>query len=344
MLSFIAPLLATAAVAVALTTWQPAIHDLPSSFKWNSTDPLISPKNDSRQLVAIKDPSIIHFDGHYHVFVSTSMDPGYNLAYFNFTDFSEANAAPFFYLDQSRIGTGFRGAPQVFYFEPQKLWYLVYQDNNAAYSTNPDISNPAGWTAPNHFWSSRPNIVTANMGSGNWYDMWVICDSYNCYHFSEDDNGHMYRAQTTLADFPNGMSDPVIALSDPNPANLFEASNVYNYGPEKYLLIMECIGTNGNRYFRSWNSTSLNSTWTPLTATEENPFAGTANVVFTGTQWTNSISHGEMVRTGSPPNQMMTISPCNLRYLYQGETGPGKGGYDGLPWQLALLTQTNSPC
>jgi hypothetical protein len=94
---------------------------LPSSFTWSSSGILVRPKKDSRNIAGIKDPSIIQKDGVYHVFASTAKDEGYNLVYFNFTDFNKANDAPFFYLDQSGIGTGYRAAPEVCTSKSQKL-------------------------------------------------------------------------------------------------------------------------------------------------------------------------------------------------------------------------------
>ncbi|KIK68682.1 glycoside hydrolase family 62 protein [Collybiopsis luxurians FD-317 M1] len=308
------------------------------SFKWTSSGQLIGPKNDGSGIVALKDPSIIFYNGAYHVFASTATAAGYNLVYLSFTDFSQAQSATFHYLDQTPIGAGYRAAPQVFHMTSQNLWYLIYQDGNAAYSTNTDITNPAGWSAPKHFFSSMPSIITQNIGAGYWVDMWVICDSSNCYHFSSDDNGHLYRAQTSLANFPNGMGNVVIALEDSNPNNLFEASNVYKVGSQ-YLLIVECIGTSGERYFRSWTSSSLSGSWTALAATEQNPFAGTANVQFPSGAWTNDISHGEAIR--SNVDQTMTISDCGpQQYLYQGLPIGSSGDYNTLPWKLALLTST----
>ncbi|MET8053648.1 non-reducing end alpha-L-arabinofuranosidase family hydrolase [Streptosporangium sp. NPDC005286] len=102
--------------------------------------------------------------------------------------------------------TGYRAAPQVFYFAPQNLWCLVYQTGNASYSTTTDISNPASWSAPRHFYSGMPDIIRQNIGNGYWVDMWVTCDTVNCHLFSSDDNGHLYRSQTTVANFPNGFS------------------------------------------------------------------------------------------------------------------------------------------
>ncbi|GAQ06496.1 alpha-L-arabinofuranosidase C [Aspergillus lentulus] len=315
---------------------------LPSSFKWSSSGPLVDPKNDGRNIAAIKDPSIVEVDGTYHVFASTAVKSGYNLVYFNFKDFSQANKATFHYLDQTPIGSGYRAAPQVFFFKPHNLWYLVFQNGNAAYSTNPNIANPAGWSKPKNFFSSMPSIIAQNKGNGNWVDMWTICDSSNCYLFSSDDNGHLYRSQTSLANFPNGMGNTVIAMSDSNKNALFEASNVYHTGNGEYLLLVEAIGSDGQRYFRSWTANSLAGSWKGLANTESNPFARSNNVAFSGTPWTKSISHGEVIRTQT--DQTMTISPCKLRYLYQGLSPSASGDYNLLPWKLGLLTQTNSNC
>ncbi|KAI2604632.1 glycosyl hydrolase family 62-domain-containing protein [Hypoxylon sp. NC1633] len=319
-----------------------ARQSFPSSFKWSSSAALIGPKSDGRNLAGIKDPSIIYHDGKYHVFASTASSSGYNLVYMSFTDFSGAGSATFHYLDQSPIGPGYRAAPQVFYFEPHGLWYLIYQNDNAAYSTNKDINNPSGWTAPKTFYSGMPRTISQNIGSGYWVDMWVICDASNCHLFSSDDNGHLFRSQTPVSSFPSGMSEPVIAMSDSNKNALFEASNVYTIGDSRYLLIIEAIGSDGARYFRSWTSTSISGTWSSLANTESNPFARSNNVAFDGSAWTKSISHGEMVR--DDVDQTMTISPCNLRYLYQGVDPSAGGNYNSLPWRLGLLTQTNSAC
>ena len=200
----------------------------------------------------------------------------------------------------------------------------VTKTGNASYSTNPDISNPNGWSAPRNFYSSMPAIVAQNIGNGYWVDMWVICDSANCYLFSSDDNGHLYRSRTRLANFPNGMTDTVIAAQDANRNNLFEASNVYKVqGTNQYLLLVEAIGSDGRRYFRSWTSTSIADSWTPLAATESNP-------------------HGESIRAIN--DQTLTISPCRTHYLNQGLDPNAGGDYNSLPWRLGLLTQTNSTC
>ena len=318
---------------------------VPSTYSWSSSGVLISPKSDSsHSLVSIKDPSVVYYNGRWHVFASTTNSSGsYSMVYLNFTDWSQASSATQYYLDKSAIGTGYRAAPQIFYFAPQSLWYLVYQTGgNASYSTNTDISNPTGWTAPKHFYASEPSIISSNIGSGSWVDMWVICGSVNCYLFSSDDNGHLYRSQTAIGNFPNGMGTPVVALSD-SKFKLFEASNMYKIsGAQQYLLLVEAIGSDGRRYFRSWTTTAINGSFTALAATEANPFARSSNVTYSGTAWTKDISHGEMVRSGY--DQSLTIDPCNMRYLYQGHDPSSTASYSLLPWRLGLLTQTNSSC
>ena len=341
-----AALAATAHTAAAQTSDSPArAEDLPSSFSWESTGPLIGPSPDAEHDPAsVKDPSIVHFEGEYHLFATIAGgSSGYNLVYTHFEDWSQAGSAEHHYLDQSGIGIGYRAAPQVFYFEPQGLWYLVYQDGNAAYSTNPDITDPGGWTAPQHFYPSMPQIIEDNIGDGYWVDMWVTCDEADCHLFSSDDNGHLYRSETPVGNFPDGMSDPVMAMQDSDRTALFEAANVYKIaGSDRYLILVEAFDDGGTRYFRSWTATDIAGPYTPLADSRSNPFADTSNVVFPGGQWTNDISHGEMIRSGI--DQRLEIEPCRMQYLYQG-VEPGTGlPYDDLPWRLGLLTQTDSGC
>ncbi|KAF2637296.1 alpha-L-arab-like proteininofuranosidase precursor [Massarina eburnea CBS 473.64] len=319
---------------------------LTSNFNWTSTSARIFPKNDSRVISGIKDPSIVQIGETYHVFASTAKEEGYSLIYFNFTDFSAANRAPFYYLDQAPLGTGYRAAPEVFYFEPQRQWYLVYQNGNAAYSTNQNINDPAGWTVPKTFYNGTPQLIQDGLEGGYWVDMWVICDEENCHLFSSGDNGRLYRSQTKIADFPNGMSDPVIALHEPNKNDLYEASNVYSISNGQFLLLVECIGeestAGGTRYFRSWTSTDIAGPWETLAATESNPFLGAANVKFVGKQWTKSLSHGEIVRTET--DQKLRISLCDMRFLYQGVEPSANTTYNALPWRLGLATQRGGEC
>ncbi|WP_437834487.1 non-reducing end alpha-L-arabinofuranosidase family hydrolase [Sorangium sp. So ce1153] len=301
---------------------------VPTSFEWTSSPPLITPPSGA---ASIKDPTVLFHDGKWHVY-ATQYAGGYNMTYLNFTDWNQAGAAAKTSLSTNPNLTGYKCAPQLFYFAPQRLWYLVYQTQPPAYSTSTNPSDVRSWSAPRRFFSSEPAIVTANKGSGTWIDFWVICDDASCYLFFSDDNGHLYRSKTSKSSFPNGFGTPVIALSDSRFA-LFEAANVYKMkGTDKYLLIHEAIGD--GRYFRSWTADRLDGAWTPLAATQANPFASKSNV--TGAGWSNDgISHGEMLRDN--PDETMTIDTCNMRYLFQGRTRAGST-YDLNEYSLGVLT------
>ena len=316
---------------------------VPNGFLWSSSNPIIGPMSDAtHNLVSIKDPTVVFYNGKYHVYASVvNVDGNYNMVYLNFTDWSQAASAVQYYMDATPGLSGYHCAPQLFYFAPKNRWYLVYQSDPPTYSTTSDPSQPSTWSKPASFIPTKPTIVTDNAGSSGlgWIDFWVICDDVNCHLFFENDNGFLFRSQTSIEEFPKGFGTPVIVMQDSNPNRLFEASNVYKMkGTNQYLLIVEAIGSKG-RYFRSWTADALDGTWTTLAASEDNPFAGANNVTFTGTPWTSDISHGEMIRGGY--DQTMTIDTCNLQYLYQGKDPSSSVTYNLLPWQLGLLTKTN---
>jgi hypothetical protein len=319
---------------------------LPSSIRWSSSGVLAGPKPDAAHgdIAAIKDFSVVRHNNAWQVYATTaSPSQGWNLVHFSFADWPQANAATHTYLDTATpIGRGYRAAPHLFFFAPQNLWYLVYQTGLPTYSTSTDPSNPRSWTTPRNFISSEPAIVAQNKGAGSWLDFWMICDTSNCYLFSSDDNGHIYRSQTTLANFPNGFGNTVIALQDSRFA-LFEGSMVYKVaGGNQYLLLQEAIGSDGKRWYRSFTSGSLSGSWAPHLATESNPFARSNNVTFSGTAWTRDFSHGELIRAGN--DQTMPLNPCRLQFLYQGMDPNASGDYIRLPWRMGLLTQSNSTC
>jgi hypothetical protein len=318
---------------------------LPSTFRWSSSGVLAGPRPDSQHsgALAIKDFSVVRHNNQWLIYATTASPSGWGLVNFNFGDWPQAASAPHTYLDTaSAIGPGYRAAPQLFYFAPQNLWYLVYQTGPPTYSTSSNPADPRSWSAPRTFIANEPPIVTQNKGPGGWIDFWVICDSANCYLFFSDDNGHIYRAQTSLANYPNGFGNTQLIMSDSRFA-LFEATNVYKVsGQNQYLLLQEAIGSTGRRYFRSFTSSSLTGSWSPLAASESEPFAGRNNVTFPGGAWTQDISHGDMIRENN--DQTQTINPCNLRYVYQGMDPGASGDYIRLPWRMGLLTQTNSTC
>jgi hypothetical protein len=317
--------------------------DFPESLSWTTSDPIITPVSDaSHTLTAVKDPSIVSYGDEWHVFASSVSTAGaYNLVYTSFSDFSEAGAAPLYYMDETAGFDTYVAAPQVFFFTPQNKWYLVFQSGPPMYSTTDDISDPTSWTAPKPFYTSTPAIITAN--GGGWLDYWVICESAKCHLFFSSNQGRYYRAETAKSDFPNGFGEPVVVFEESNAGRVFEGSNVYKIeGTDKFLAIIEAFDqtSNDHRYFRSWVASSLEGPWLPWQASGSFPFAGSRNVSFEGTEWTQDISHGEMIR--SSYDETLTISPCNMRYIFQGADplADTQGEYNKIPWHLGLLTQS----
>jgi len=319
-------------------------QQLPGSFTWSSTGPLIAPAGHLNSASA-KDPSVVQDqNGTWHVFFTTAQNGDWGLAHTSFTDWSQAATAPQVDLEaDSAIGRGYRAAPHAFYFEPTGEWYLVYQTGLPSYSTTKNPDDPTSWSAPKNFMDSVPEIVKQNIGDGSWLDFFVTCDDAKCYLFSADDNGHVYRSETTLQNFPNGFGNTRIVLED-TAHNLFEGGAVYRVGDTNtYLMMWEAIGSDGRRWYRSFTSEGLDGRWKPLADTEDNPFARSNNVTFDdGKPWTRDISHGELIR--STNNQTMTIDPCHLQLVYQGVDPAAGGPYEDLPYRIAKATHTNPDC
>lgn len=306
-------------------------------FNWVTTPPIITAKADAQHpLNAIKDPSIVRYDGKWHVFASSvTKAGGYSLVYLSFADFKDANAAPQVPLDTNPNLVGYHCAPQVFYFEPQKLWYMVQVSQHPTFSTTSDITKPESWSKPQNFFAEQPKSVVEG-----WLDYWVICDDTRAYLFFTDDHGRFYRSRTTLADFPKGFDEPVVVMKEPIARDLFEGSCTYRIkGTTRYLTLIEAANEQWKRYYKAYIADSLDGEWRPLAAQWGNSFADVTRVRSDDGSpvWTQDISHGELIRDGY--DQTMTIDPANLQLLYQGidVNEPSVKGYNEIRWQLGLL-------
>jgi hypothetical protein len=240
-------------------------------------------------------------------------------------------------MDQTPGFNTYVAAPQVFYFRPRNLWYLIYQSGPPMYSTASDPGDPARWTRPAPFFASEPAIITQNDG---WLDFWIICDSTFCHLFFSDDHGRWYKSRTSIANFPNGFGDPVVVMQDPEAGRLFEGSNVYKVrGSNHYLALIEAFDSTSNwkRYFRSFTADSLEGPWVPHQDSGSSPFAGAGNVAFDGTSWSPDISHGELIRSGY--DETLELDPCRLAFLFQSfDANADTSEYNRIPWKLGLLT------
>jgi hypothetical protein len=236
------------------------------------------------------------------------------MLYTSASTISRLASAPRTYL--SKIGESYFCAPEVFYFEPKGLWYLVYQDGTygAAYSTTTNIADPNSWSGPKSFG------VSGNIG----WDYYIICDDTNAYMYNtpSDGSGKLYMRKTTLANFPIGWSTPTVAIND-----TFEGSEVYHDG--QYYLLVEDM--KDGRYYELWTASSAGGPWTQVAE----KWARRGNLVYNADKWTTNVSHGELIRAGY--NQKLKINDINRAdFLIQGTTNMS-GDYQKINWNLGVI-------
>ena len=321
-----------------LLTWTVASADPPASpfgdglFRWPCSPPLLAADATAPDPhVSIKDPTIVFSDGRWHLFATVRIKSGkVDIEYLSFADWPQAAAAPRTSLN---LHDQYYSAPQVFYFAPQQRWYLIYQfadkqrtpQFGPCFSTTENLADPHSWTKP-------APLVTNAPEKPKWLDFWVICDAEKAHLFYTSLDGHMWRRETRLADFPGGWSAQQLALQ----ADIFEASHTYKLkGLDQYLTIVEAQG-NARRYYKAYLADRLEGPWRPLADTQAKPFASAANVQ-QDDPWTANISHGELIRTGV--DERMEVDPANLQFLFQGASDEEYQGhpYGQIPWRLGLL-------
>lgn len=321
-----------AASAHAESTLPPAFRT--GQFEWTLDEPLVSPaERPDDPCHAIKDPTIVHHDGRWHLFCTIrSRKRSHQIEYLTFVDWSEAERAE---RDVLKLTDGYFCAPQVFYFSPHKRWYLIYQviepsrkpTLQPAFSTTADLSDPDSWSRPELLFREHPANVAM------WIDFWVICDKTCAHLFFTSLDGRMWRSETEISQFPHGWSEPKIVLT----GDIFEASHAYRLkGHDQYFTIVEAQN-NGRRYQKAYLADRLDGEWRPLAATRERPFASPRNVRNTSERWTDSFSHGELIRAGV--DERLEIDPHGLQFLCQGVSDEHRQGkpYGEIPWRLGLL-------
>lgn len=307
---------------------------LPS--QWICSAPLISPEQRTKDPShAQKDPTVVFYDGKWHVFMTAKLEGRSVIEYCSFANWEEADKSARTILDVS--DSDYYCAPQVFFFTPHQKWYLVYQVGvpgnkkmMVAYSTTTDIADPKSWTKAAPMLDGGPNDPRTVGG----LDFWVICDDDRAYLFFTSLNGKMWRMWTSLEQFPKGMDHCELALE----AKIFEASHTYRLsGMNKYLTIIE---ENGRRYFKAFLADRLDGTWQPLAVTRQQPFAADTNIRPADgvTAWTDNVSHGELVRANN--DQTLTIDPHDLRFVIQGMWDKDKQdkSYGAFSWRIGMLT------
>jgi hypothetical protein len=308
-------------------------------FRWTYGAAVLEARGvEGVEFVSVKDPSIVREGDRWHLFYTVrGPKRTHAIVYSSFGEFSEANGTPRRILP---CHSGYFCAPQVFYFTPAKKWYLICQAAHEAwgepayrpaFSTTTNIADPNSWARLQPLYEKPPEGVKA------WLDFWVICDDAKAYLFYTSLDGKMWRAETSLAQFPKGWSTPVVALT----GDIFEASHTYRLkGLGKYLTLVEAQNGHGWRYYKAYVADRLDGQWQPLAADKDNAFASMRNVTPKGERWTGVVSHGELLRIGR--DEKLEVDPDNLQLLFQGVLEKDHQGkpYGEIPWKLGLLEPT----
>jgi hypothetical protein len=308
---------------------------LPQTWQWTAGPPLVSAEDlPGISCYSIKDPSVVRYNGQWHLFCTVrGQERSHAVVYLRFADWQDANGAARHVLP---MHGGFFCAPQVFYYAPHEKWYLICQASDAswspeygaAFSTSEDLSDPAVWTPLKLL--GLPHTPDDKAG----LDFWVICDEAKAHLFFSTLDGRMWRSETSRDAFPHGWSAPQIALE----GDVFEASHTYKLaGADKYLTVIEAQDGHGWRYYKAYLADRLEGPWAPLAATKEEAFASMKNAEQPAGRWTDSISHGELLRTNY--DETPTVDPAKLRFLFQGVLEKDREGkpYGQIPWRLGLL-------
>lgn len=326
-------------------------------IKWKSTGILVAPQNDDTHfLYSVKDPTIFFYQNKWEVYATAYMvsgpaaaallNPGaaqtapgqrraggtFNMIHTSFADWKDAPSAKLHYMDAKPGFGGYRCAPEVFYFSPQKKWYYTFQTQPPVYCTSDTPDDPMSWTSPQPFFA--PGTRMPNLP----IDFHFIGDGKYMYMFFTGDDGNFYRSRTTYAEFPQGFSAPVIAMHGTR-NTVFEAGFTYKIkGVEKYLTCVEALGP--TRYYRAYVADTLDGEWYPVEGfdTFEHPFAGKNNMTFEDgvSPWSGQVSHGEMIREVN--DERMVLDPDNLMFFYQGiSDADNHGDYGRLAYKLGLI-------
>lgn len=267
-------------------------------------------------------------EGRWHLFYTARGQGRYSLGYAASETLEGLEGAPRRELAQLASGkTPYAAAPQVFYFRPQRKWYLIYQTTDANYqpvfATASRVDRPEEWT--------RPRALMEKKDAAKWIDFWVICDERFAYLFFTREQRELYSAKTPLARFPEGWDEPRRVFGP-----LHESAHIYRAAGagKRYAMVYETREGDLRSYGLA-EAESLEGPWID----RDRRFAAGGGLAFTGERWTEEVSHGELLRTGH--DERLEADVADIRFLIQGlPAGAHTGPYPELRWRLGLIRAT----
>ena len=293
---------------------------------WKVSDPVLFPgPKGSVDEVSVKDPSIVFFEGMWHLFFTARSETEYTTSYVSAKELTGLQSARRHELEMIRGKSRYGCAPQIFYFDPQNKWYLIFQNRDEYYqpsfSTTNTITNPDTW--------SEPLPLLYKDSKEKWIDFWIICDEKSAYLFYTQSHDSVVVRSASLDDFPDGWGEPKKVLD-----GVHEAVHIYNVkGRKEYHMIYE-LNHGGIRSFGLATARDLRGPWKRVT----DRYATGDQLIHVGenSPWTEMVSHGEVIRAGF--NQKMEYEPDECRWIIQGImldelTDP----YTSIPWKLGNM-------
>jgi hypothetical protein len=312
-------------------------------ISWTLNGPIFSASNGNGfDNVSVKDPSIVYYNNKWHLFYTAFGGPDkLQIGYTNALDFSTLNQGKRNMLVFSNVENlaNKYAAPQVFYFELQKKWYLVFQGywNNVQplYSTTDNIEDPTSWT--------QPKPLIPKFEENPWVDFYVICDQEFAYLSYSRDYKTVYAVRTKIENFPSGFDykNPIMLVEEAN-IEFGEAAHIYKAkGMDEYHMIYETSDLTNNRMraYSLYYSKDIAGPW----RIKYPDYASKPLLVIDKENggWPEEVSHGEMIRTNY--NQEIEYDPINVKFLMQGIISSERGEdytpdkYWSLPWKFGIL-------
>jgi len=299
--------------------------------KWKISAPILRPGPEgSFDEVSVKDPSIVFFDGMWHLFYTARSKKEYTTGYVSAKKLADLNSAPKHELKMIRGRGRYGCAPQVLYYEPQRKWYLVFQNRDAnyqpAFSTTTTISKPESW--------SDPKPLIAKYSRKKWIDFWVICTESKAYLFYTEGHHGVVVRSTGLDEFPAGWGRAKTVFD-----NVHEAVHIYKATDRNEFHMIYELNKRGIRSFGLATAKHLEGPWKKVT----NNYATAEQLAPVGSAgtWTEMVSHGEVLRSGY--NEQMEYDPKGCRWLIQGLLKKDSNvPYPSLPWKLGVMSKVES--